>query len=91
MYKYWVVQSRWLRDSSQNGERLIAQYTRKKLARGETRATFHSNLEVISKHWMYDVEDFDIDEENLSITLSDEKSVWFHSRFFVIKLWYRRG
>lgn len=90
MYKYIIVQSRWLRGSKHNGERIIAESGRKREANGLVRHHFHSELEVLQKHFMYDVEDFDLDEENQAITLADAEGVWFHCRYYLKELFYRR-
>ena len=82
---YLIVQSRWLRGSTQSGENVIDTSTRKKEAKGLVRHNFYSTLNVIAKHFMYEVEDFDIDEENYSITLADAEGVWFHTKFFVLE------
>lgn len=90
MYKYIIVQSRWMRSSEHNGERVVAYTGRKREANGLVRHHFHSQLEVLLKHFMYDVEDFHLDEENYAITLADAEGLWFHCQFYSKELFYRR-
>jgi hypothetical protein len=80
---YLIVQIKWSRGSTQNGEHVIDQTTRKKEARGLLRHHFLSTLNVIQKHFMYDIHDFDLDEENYSITLADEYDLVYHTRFYI--------
>lgn len=84
--KYLIVQSKWIRDSTQSGEHIVARSSRKREARGLARHNFNSNLEVVAKHFCYEMEEFEVDEENLSVTLADDKGIYFHSRFFVLEI-----
>lgn len=86
MSKYLIVQSRWIRGSTQSGEFKIDESGRKREANGLVRHHFLSSLHVIQKHFMYDIEDFDLDEENFSITLADAEGVVFHTRFFALEI-----
>ena len=51
MSKYLIVQSRWLRGSTQSGENVIDEAGRKREARGLVRHHFLSSLNVIQKHF----------------------------------------
>lgn len=75
-----------MRGSTQSGETVIDETGRKKEARGLVRHNFLSSLTVIQKHFMYDIEDFYLDEENFSITLADAEGVVFHTRFYALEI-----
>ncbi len=84
---YLIVQSRWLRGSSQNGENLIAKSTRKREAFGLAKSTFYSHMEMMVTHkYHYRYDNFEIDEDNLSITLADDESIAYNMRYYVLQI-----
>lgn len=85
--QYYIVQSRWIRNSSQNGENIVAKSTRKREARGLARHHFHSHMEMLITHkYHYRYDTFDIDEENLRITFADDESVTYSMHYYVMEL-----
>ena len=80
--KYLIIQQQWIRNSTQNGERLIDTSTRRKEANGLARHYFKSNLEMLIKHYI-DFDEYEIDEQDHSIALADEESICYYSRFYV--------
>jgi hypothetical protein len=80
---YLIIQSKWIRGSDQNGEYVIDRSSRKREANGLARHHFLSSLNVIQKHFMYDIHDWELDEENLSVTLADESDLIYHTKFYV--------
>lgn len=83
---YLIIQRKWVRGSTQNGEHVIDQSNRKKEANGLLRHHFLSNLNVVQKHFMYDIFDFELDQENYSITLADEFDLVYHTRFYILEV-----
>jgi len=77
---YLIIQSKWIRGSSQNGERLVNSCSRLREARGLVRHHFKSHLEMVMKHMYWD--DFDLSEEECWIVLADEEGIFYYSKFF---------
>ena len=84
---YLIVQSKWRRGSSQNGENLIATSTRKREARGLLKQNFNSHMEVLIEHkYHYDFDEYDFDEENYRLSLADDEGIAYSIRFYIIEL-----
>ena len=85
--QYLIIQSRWIRDSEQNGENIIATSTRKREARGMAKSTFHGHMNTLVSHKMhYYYDTYDIDEENLRISLADDDSIIYSIHYYVLEL-----
>ena len=82
---YHVVQSRWIRGSDQSGEHIVWSGTQKREANGQARHIFKSHLDMLVRHNMV-TDDFDLDEEALSVTLADDEGLWYYSRFRMIEI-----
>lgn len=81
------MQSIWRRGSTQNGENLIAKSTRKREAWGLAKSTFYSHMEVMVQHkYHIEYDTFEINKDNLRITLADDESVAYSAHYFVIEI-----
>jgi hypothetical protein len=85
--QYLVVQSRWIRDSEQNGENVVAKSTRKREARGLARSNFHSHMNMLITHkFHYRYDEYYIDEENLRISFADDDSIVYSMHYYVMEV-----
>ncbi len=85
MSKYLIIHSRWIRGSTQSGEFVVGEATRKKEARGLTRHNFNSTLEMITKH-QFPADDWLIDEDANEVVLGDIDGVYYRSKFFALEI-----
>jgi hypothetical protein len=83
--EYLIVQQRWIRNGSQNGEHLVQKTGRRKEANGLVRHNFNSHMDMILKHQI-DYDDYEIDEQDHSIALADEKGICYYCRFYVLEV-----
>lgn len=81
--RYLIILSKWIRNSTQNGESIIDSSNRIKTANGLARHHFFSALDVIARHGGYE-DEFDVDEQNLSIALADDYSIYYYESFKVV-------
>jgi hypothetical protein len=79
-----IVYQRWIRGSDQNGEFLVGETNRRKEARGMCKSNFISHLEMLITH-QYPFDDFETDEENFSVALSDELGIFYYTKFYIIE------
>lgn len=84
--RYHVIHKQWIRWSDNNGEHIVYSTNRIREAKGMAHHHFISHMDMMARHdYLTYSEDFELDEDNLWIALSDEEGIWYYVGYEIVE------
>lgn len=83
---YLIIQSRWIRGSTQSGENIVWAGFRKKEAEGQLKAQTHSHFDMLAHHEYFGMDDVEVDIDTHEIVGADKEGIYYRIKYTMIEV-----